>query len=207
MCEKSTQMLKIYLHSSLKTFNIAHFPLHTLSNTLSSARRKVHFTDQNEPVVPALLDQYSSSLVAPDHLLLGLAQDILRGTIALLSPQARYIADVLMRRKLSCNFLGEQMQIINPASASINATGTSDLFAVLLIAPICFENALYLDGSIREENDNRTDIIVEMEKNSGKRSRGSRTQYALPPSDSKTSKPSTPGLNASEKPSKTTNLF
>ena len=57
------------------------------------------------------------------------------------------------------------MQIINPASASINAMGMSDLFAVLLIAPICFENALHLDRLIREENDNRTDITVELAKN------------------------------------------
>jgi hypothetical protein len=73
------------------------------------------------------------------------------------------------------------MQSINPASASINAMGISDLFAILLIAPICFENASYLDGLIREENDNRTDITVELAKNSGKRSRGSRTQYTLHP--------------------------
>jgi hypothetical protein len=107
-------------------------------------------------VVAALLDPYRSSLVAPDHLLFGLAQDVLRGTIALCSPQARNIADVLMRKTLSCNFLGKQMQIIDPASASINAMGMSDLFAILRIAPICFENALHLDGLIREENDRFT---------------------------------------------------
>jgi hypothetical protein len=88
-------------------------------------------------VVPALFDPYRSSLVAPDHLLFGLAQDVLRGTIAFCCPQAQNIADVLMRRTLSCNFLGNQMQIMSPASASINAMGMSDLFAVLLNAPIC----------------------------------------------------------------------
>mgnify|MGYP003438799006 FL=1 len=190
-----------------KTFNIADFPLHTLSSALSSARGQVPFTDQNEPVVPALFDPYRSSMVAPDHLLFGLAQDVLRGTIALCSPQARNIADVLMRRTLGCNFLGKQMQIINPASASINAMGMSDLFAVLLIAPICFENALHLDRLIREENDNRTDITVELAKNSGKRIRGSRTQYTLPPSASNTSRASSPGSNASAGPLKTTDLL
>ena len=158
-------------------------------------------------MVLALFDPYRSSLVAPDHLLFGLAQDVLRGTIALCSPQARNIADVLMRRTLSCNFLGKQMQIINPASASINAMGMSDLFAVLLIAPICFENALHLDSLIREENDNRTDITVELEKNSGKRSRGSRTQYALPPNASKTGRTSSPGSNASASTLKTTDVL
>jgi hypothetical protein len=53
--------------------------------------------------------------------------------------------------------------------------GMSDLFAVLLFAPVCFANALHLDSLIREESDNRADIIFELEKNSGKRSRGSRT--------------------------------
>jgi hypothetical protein len=111
-----------------KTFNIADFPLHTLSSALSSARGQVPFTDQNEPVVPGLFDPYRSSLVAPDRLLFGLAQDVFRGNISLCSPQSRNISDVLMRRRLSCNFLGKQMQIINPTSASINAMGMSDYF-------------------------------------------------------------------------------
>jgi hypothetical protein len=83
-------------------------------------------------------------MVAPDHLLFELAQDVLRGTVALRSPQARNIADVLIWKTLSCNFLGKQMQIIYLASAFINDMSMSDLFAVLLIAPICFENALHL---------------------------------------------------------------
>jgi hypothetical protein len=150
-------------------------------------------------VVPALFDPYRSSLVAPENILFGLAQDVLRETIALCSPRARYIADLLMRRTLSCNFLGKQMQIINLASASINAMGMSDVFAVLCIAPICFENALHLDGSIREDYDNHTDINVELEKSSGKRCRVSRPQYTLPPSASTTSRTSTPEPNASAK--------
>jgi hypothetical protein len=80
-----------------QTFNIADFPLHKLSSALSSARGQVPVTYQNEPVVPAVFDPYRSSLVAPDHLLFGLAQDALRGTIAMCTPQARNIADVLMR--------------------------------------------------------------------------------------------------------------
>jgi hypothetical protein len=196
-----------YLHSGLNIFNIADFPLHTLSSALSSARGQVTFTDQNEQVVPALFDPYRSSLVVHDHLLFGLVQDVLRGTIALCSPQARNIADVLMSRTLSYNFLGKQMQIINQKSASINAMGMSDLFAVLLIAPICFGNALHLDGLIREEKEYRTDITVELEKNSGKRSRGSRTQYTLHPSASNPSRASSPGSNASARPLKPTDLL
>jgi hypothetical protein len=190
-----------------KTFNIADFPLHTLSSALSSARGQVPVNDQNEPVVPAIFDPYRSSMVAPDHLLFGLAQDVLRGTIAMCTPQARNIADVLMRSTLNCNFLTKQMQIINPASASINAMGMSDLFAVLLIAPICFENALHLDSLIREENDNRTDIAVELEKNSGKRSTVFRKQYAMPPKASKTSRTSSPGSNASARSLKTADIL
>jgi hypothetical protein len=68
------------------------------------------------------------------------------------------------------------MQMISPTSASINAMGMSDLFAVLLITPICFGNALNLDGLIREENENRTDVKFELEKSSRERSRGYRTQ-------------------------------
>jgi hypothetical protein len=190
-----------------KTFNVDDYPLHALSSALSAARDQVPFTDHNEPVVPAIFDPYRSSLVAPDHLLFGLAQDVLRGTIALCTPQARNIADVLMRSTLNCNCLTKQRQIINPTSASINAMGMSDLFAVLLIAPICFENALHLDGLTRERSAHSTEISIEMERNSGKRRKMSRAQHVLPPRASKASRPSSPGSNASAKPSKTADIL
>jgi hypothetical protein len=71
----------------------------------------------------------------------------------------------------------------------------------------CFENALHLDGLIPEENDNRTNITFELEKNSGKRRRGSRTHYKLPPNASKKSRISSPGSNASARPFKKTYLL
>jgi hypothetical protein len=189
-----------------KAFNIADYPLHALSSALSEARGQVPVTDQNEPVVPAVFDPYRSSLVAPDHLLFGLTQDVLRSTIALCSPQARNIADVLMRSTLSCNGLTKQRQIINPASASINAMGMSDLFAVLLIAPICFENALHFDGLTREGSAHSAGSTVELEMNSGKRRKVSRAQNVLPPARSRTGRPSSPGSNASLRPLKTADI-
>jgi len=181
------------------TFNVSDCPLHALSDALSQARGRVPLTDQNIPVISASLDPYRSSLVAPDHLLFGLAQDVLRATISLCTPQARKIADMLMIRSLSSNKLGKQRQIVNPASASINSMGMSDLFAVLLIAPVCFESALHLDEVTRQERTPSTEITPIIGGSPNKKRRVSCARQAMPPSSPSTKTISSPGRNAAKK--------
>jgi hypothetical protein len=106
-------------------FDASKYPFRALSESLTEARQDVPLTDRNEPVVPAYFNPYRSCLIAPDHLLFGLAQDVLRAAISLFSPSARRVADALMRTSLLNSNLGNQKQIINPTSASVNSIGTS----------------------------------------------------------------------------------
>jgi hypothetical protein len=51
--------------------------------------------------------------------------------------------------------LGKQREIFNISAACLYEMGMSDVFAVLLVAPICFENAICLDSC---ENDPGTNL-------------------------------------------------
>jgi hypothetical protein len=79
------------------TFNAIENPLHALSEALKEARYLVQLTNGGAPVVPALFNPYRSSVVAPDHLLFGLAQDVLRAILIHCSPSVRKICDYLIR--------------------------------------------------------------------------------------------------------------
>ena len=124
------------------TFDVIDNPLHGLSKALKAARYLVPLTNCGAPVVPGIFDPYRSSVVAPDHLLFGLSQDVLRATLSHCSPTARRICDLLITTTLSSNNLGKHRQVINASSASINSMGMSEMFAVLLVAPTCLESEL-----------------------------------------------------------------
>jgi hypothetical protein len=64
-----------------------------------------------------------------------------------------------------------------------------------------------LDGLIWERSAHSTEITIELERNSGKGRKVSRGQHVLPPPDSKAGRPSSPGSNASSKPSKTADIL
>jgi hypothetical protein len=124
------------------TFDLFENPLHALSDALKEARYIVPLTNGGAPVFPALLDPYRHSVVDPDHLLFGLAQDVLRATLTHCSPLARRICDYLIRTTFRSHDLGNHRQVINASSSSINSTGMSEMFAVLLVAPTSLESAL-----------------------------------------------------------------
>jgi hypothetical protein len=107
------------------TFDVIENPLHALSKALNYSSYFVPLTNGGAPVVPALFDPYRSSVVAPDHLLFGLAQDVLRATLNHFYPLARKVCDYLIMTNLSSNALGKHIQVINASSASINSMGMS----------------------------------------------------------------------------------
>jgi hypothetical protein len=74
----------------------SHGPLHTLSDALLKARSQVPLTDCGVPIVPSVFDPYRSCMIAPDHLLFGLAQDVINATIALCKYRVRDTAEGLM---------------------------------------------------------------------------------------------------------------
>jgi hypothetical protein len=88
------------------TFDVIENPFHALSKALNESSYFVPLTNGGAPVVPALFDRYRSSVVASNHLLFGLAQDVLRATLNHFSPFARKVCDYLIRKTLSSNALG-----------------------------------------------------------------------------------------------------
>jgi hypothetical protein len=119
-------------------------PLHVLCGALSKVRSQVPRTDCGVPVVPSVFDPYRSCMVAPDHLLFGLAQDVINATITLCSPRVRATAEGLMRDALCLQNLGRQKQLFRKTSLSLHSMTMSDVFAVLLVAPSSFHTALVL---------------------------------------------------------------
>jgi hypothetical protein len=62
-------------------FDEKNYPLHALSVALRAARDNIPITSCGLPVVLGLFDPYRSAIVAPDHLLFGMAQDVLRAML------------------------------------------------------------------------------------------------------------------------------
>jgi hypothetical protein len=142
----------------------------------------VPLTNGGAPVVPALFDPYRSSVVATDHLLFGLAQEILRATLNHCFPSARKICDFLIRTTLTSNHLGKHRQVIDMSSATINYMGMSEMFAVLLVAPTSLESALAIAKKDLESYS--SDTICET-KTSGRLSKKRKKCYvkSTPPSN------------------------
>jgi hypothetical protein len=124
-------------------FDITNYPLHFLSQQLRVCRNRIPLTDGGARVVPGIFEPYRSSLVAPDHLLFGLARDILRAMLIQCTPHMRKHAETLIMKALRAGRLGRQRELFNSATATLHQMGMSDVFAVLLLAPACFESAIH----------------------------------------------------------------
>jgi hypothetical protein len=140
--EDSTAIQELNTLGLQPTFDLFDNPLHALSEALKEARYLVPLTNSGAPKIPALFDPYRSSVVAPDHLLFGLTQDVLRATLNHCSPSTQKICDYLIRTTLSSHDLGKHRQVINVSYTSINSMGMSEMFPVLLVAPTSLESAL-----------------------------------------------------------------
>jgi hypothetical protein len=101
-------------------------------------------TNCGVPVVPSVFDPYRSCMVATDHLLFGLAQDVINATITLRSPRVRATAEGLMRDALCLQNLGRQKQLFSKTSLSLHSMTMSDVFTILLVAPSSYHTALVL---------------------------------------------------------------
>jgi hypothetical protein len=118
---------------------------HTLSDALSNVRSQVPLTDCGVPVVPSVFDPYRYCMVATDHLLFGLVQDVTNATIALCSPRVRVTAEGLMRDALCLQNLGRKKQLFSRTYLSLHSMSMFVLFAVLLVAPSSFHTAFVLN--------------------------------------------------------------
>ena len=122
-------------------------PLHELSAALEAARQYVPMTTSGHPVVPAIFDPYQSSMVAPDHLLCGMGQDVLNAVLLVCSPAVRRHAEILILDALRAYNMLRQNRIFSHSPPSLLTMGMSERFAVLLVAPAAFECAWKASGT------------------------------------------------------------
>jgi hypothetical protein len=107
----------------------------------------VPLTHCGVPVVPSVFDPYRSCMVAPDHLLFGLAQDFISATIAICSPRVHVAAEGLMRDALCLQNLGRQNLLFSRTSLSLHLMNMSEVLALLLVAASSFYSEIVLkDG-------------------------------------------------------------
>jgi hypothetical protein len=124
-------------------FDTTNYPLHFLSQKLRVCRNRIPLTDGGARVVPGMFEPYRSSVIAPDHLLFGLARGILRAMLIQYIPHMRKHTETLIMKALRVGRLGRQRELFNAATATLHQMGMSDVFAVLLLSPTCFERAIH----------------------------------------------------------------
>jgi len=144
-CPDTDQLRVLGLKPTTETNDL---PLHELSVALDAARKDVPLTASGHPVVPALFDPYQSSMVAPDHLLCGMAQDVLNAVLLVCSPAVRRHAEVLILDALRAYNMLRQNRVFSHSPPALLTMGMSERFAVLLVAPIAFECAWNASGSL-----------------------------------------------------------
>jgi hypothetical protein len=145
---RSTNLSPVSLRELGLNANIseAHLPLHRLAEALNKVSHLVPVTDQNIPVVPAVFDPYQSCFVAPDHLLSGMAKDVLNACICSVTPQVRRTTEILIKEALSQgHLLNKQNRLFSASPPSLLSMTLSDVFCVLLVSPICFMNATRIE--------------------------------------------------------------
>ena len=132
----------------LSAEEIAKLPLHLLSDKLQDAQPRIPLTRDLVPVVQTVFDPYQSYIIAPSHVLYGLAKNILEANIRMCSPLQRKQVDSLIFRVLSSCGSTSEHSLINVEKAKLNNATISNTFAVLIIAPWAFRTVLYLDHSV-----------------------------------------------------------
>jgi hypothetical protein len=90
----------------------------------------------------AVFEPYQSCTVAPDHLLSNLSIDAINAAIVSVSPDVRKVAEAMILEGLSeCGLSKRQNRIFSSSPAALLSMSSSNVFCVLLIAPMAFKNA------------------------------------------------------------------
>lgn len=98
-------------------------------------------TDRGEPFVSGLFDAYRSSIVAPDHLLTGLAKNIVTLCFYLLpETELRSQVDLMICSALSENGLVAQSSVYNERERKLHSMSLSGTFCLLLVSVPVFKN-------------------------------------------------------------------
>jgi hypothetical protein len=128
-----------------------YLPLHELSEALEGARSAVPLTDHGHPVVPALFDSYQRCLVAPDHLVAGVAAEVIGAALAVSNARQGRHAEVSILEVLQPSRLISQMRLFDCIRGTLLNMAFSELFSLLLIAPNTLKRAWALSNASCQE--------------------------------------------------------
>jgi len=118
------------------------FSLHSALNEAFRTTPRPFFSDGSILPYPHF-DPYRSCLVAPDHLLSGIAKNVLNMAFVLLPREYQVLADIHICNALRTNGLVAQHRIFSPAACSMYSMSISGLFSTLSIAPEVFTDLCY----------------------------------------------------------------
>ena len=120
---------------SIQNFDEEQLPLHRLSRALDSVRHKVPLTSSGMPVVPCAIDPYQGCMVAPDHVLCGVGQDVVQALLALLRPVERAKIDALATHAVISVGYTMESALLSSKSNRLHQMAFSSFFAYLLVIP------------------------------------------------------------------------
>jgi len=140
-------------------------PLHALGTRLEEVRAIVPRNESGTPVVPAIFDPYLSCVIAPDHLFLGLGQNVLDAVISAIPMKVREGVEDRMKTSLRDHGLNTQNHIIDMSKKKVYSMSISDMYAVLLVAPQCFRSEWDLHKQLRgrkQLDDKLVELSIEL---------------------------------------------
>ena len=109
--------------------------LHRLSEELDKARVSVPMTTSGEPAVPCFFDPYVCSLVAPDHVLFGTGEDVVKAMLRVLRPTQRSHFNCLALEALASAGHDVEGTFISTSTQQLNQMTFSSFNTLLLVAP------------------------------------------------------------------------
>ncbi len=122
---------------SEKVFEL--YPISYLSKRLDQVQNNIPLIDQNVPVVSGFFDSYKNNAVAPDHLLAGLAKNILNICFNVLEhTSSKGKAEKMICSALSFNGLPKERSIYSMNNKSLHSMSMSSTFAILLVSSKIF---------------------------------------------------------------------
>ena len=144
------ELQRIGLRSE-SSVNLADLPLHRLSEELEAVCDRVPLTQHGHPVVPCVLDPYQGCFVAPDHVMIGVSQDITNAMLTLLRPSERKHTDSLATHALTTMGYTTDSSLVNTRTGRIHNMSFSSFSAFFLVLPWALRMSMRIEPPIKAD--------------------------------------------------------
>ena len=109
---------------------------------LERVRHKIPKTSSGNRVVPGMFDPYMSNIIAPDHLFSGLAKNAINASVMMMSVKQRSLFNDVVIQLLSTNEMCTIQRLLSSSGTELVTLSISELYDVLLVAPVSCEIVL-----------------------------------------------------------------